>query len=69
MRVGAAVSLGSTAMVTDSLCTSSPRKIVEGAGADRTTVRADTDMGWSSEGGDTHDRRRRLWFLQVALWS
>jgi hypothetical protein len=40
-----------TAMVTDSLRTSSPRKSVEGTGADHTTVRADTDMGWSSERG------------------
>ena len=56
-------------MVTDALCTSRPRKIVEGATSDRTTVRDDDDMGWSSVWGDTHARRRWLWFLQVALWS
>jgi hypothetical protein len=34
-------------MVTDSLCTSRRRKIVEGVTSDRTTVRDDSDMGWS----------------------
>lgn len=56
-------------MVPDSLCTSRPRKTVEGATSDRTTVRGDADMGWSSERGDTQAGRRRLWFLQVALLS
>ncbi len=60
---------GQTASVTDSLCTSSPTKIVAGARSDGTTVRADTDMGWSSDVCDTHDRCRWLWFLQVALGS